>query len=85
MTGNSQMSIIWQRLTRETGDRSWLPAAEHANRFNLSIQDVSVPEPGVRGGIPGSHPINGSYMKHRYPNWAAKFFMDALMLQLGEG
>jgi len=36
----------------------------------------------VRGGMPGSNPRSGGYMKHRYPNWAAKFFMDALMLQL---
>lgn len=85
VTGNAQMAIIWQRLARETGDRSWLPAAENANRFNLSIQDVSAPNLGVRGGVPGSHPHGGGYMTHRYPNWAAKFFMDALMLQLEAG
>lgn len=82
VTGNAQMAIIWQRLAKETGDPSWKAAAERANHFNLSIQDTTSTDTGVRGGIPGSHPVKGGYMKNRYPNWAAKFFMDALMMQL---
>ncbi|TAL88652.1 MAG: hypothetical protein EPN71_14680, partial [Rhodanobacter sp.] len=60
-------------------------AAERANHFNLSIQNVTAADGTVRGGVPGSHPRSGGYMKNRYPNWAAKFFMDALMLQLERG
>jgi rhamnogalacturonyl hydrolase YesR len=82
VTGNAQMAIVWQRIAQEAGDRSLLPAAEKTNRFNMSVQDLSTPEQGIRGGIPGSQPRGGGYMTHRYPNWAAKFFMDALMLQL---
>ncbi|WP_329743203.1 hypothetical protein [Dyella sp. A6] len=82
VTGNAQMAIVWQRLARETGDATWTPAAERANRFNLSIQDLKAKDDGARDGIPGSYPLKGGYMKNRYPNWAAKFFMDALMLQL---
>jgi uncharacterized protein YyaL (SSP411 family) len=85
VTGNAQMAIIWQRLAAETGDQSWKAAAESAIRFNLSIQNLTAADAGVRGGVPGSHPRSGGYMKHRYPNWAAKFFMDALMLQLKAG
>jgi hypothetical protein len=85
VTGNAQMAIVWQRLAAETGDASLKPAAERANRFNLSIQDVDKADLAIRGGIPGSHPLKGGYMKNRYPNWAAKFFMDALMLQLEGG
>jgi hypothetical protein len=81
VTGNAQMAIIWQRLARETGDSAWTSAAGRANRFNLSVQDLATDDEGARGGIPGSHPLKGGYMKHRYPNWAAKFFMDALMLE----
>ncbi len=82
VTGNAQMAIIWHRLAAATGDTSWKPAAENAIRFNLSIQNLTSVDGGVRGGMPGSHPLKGGYMKNRYPNWAAKFFMDALMLQL---
>ena len=72
-------------LARETGDSALQAAAENANRFNLSVQDPTAADEGVRGGTPGSHPLKGGYMKNRYPNWAGKFFMDALMLQLGAG
>lgn len=85
LTGNGQMAIIWQRLSSETADRSGLPAAERALRFNLAVQDISADDPGVRGGIPGSHPRSGGYMTNRYPNWAAKFMVDALLLQLQVG
>lgn len=85
VTGNAQMAIIWQRLAAETGEHAWRPAAERANRFNLSVQDVAATDGAVRGGVPGSYPRSGGYMKNRYPNWAAKFFMDALMLQLEAG
>jgi uncharacterized protein YyaL (SSP411 family) len=85
VTGNAQMAIIWQRLAAETGDASGERAAENANRFNLSVQNVAAADPGIRGGIPGSSPRKGGYMKNRYPNWAAKFFMDALLLQLQAG
>lgn len=83
-TGNAQMAIIWQRLAKETGDQTWQFLAERANQFNLSVQDLAAANSGVRGGIPGSHPLGGGYMSNRFPNWAAKFFMDSLILQLEE-
>ncbi|MGH8233161.1 MAG: hypothetical protein ACREPU_03045 [Rhodanobacteraceae bacterium] len=85
VTGNAQMAIIWQRLAKETGESSWKPAAENANQFNLSIQRLDTDDEGARGGMPGSYPLKGGYMKNRYPNWAAKFFMDAIILQLKAG
>ncbi|MEO7071943.1 MAG: hypothetical protein ABI300_02805 [Rhodanobacter sp.] len=85
VTGNAQMAIIWQRLAAGTGEHHWNAPARRANQFNLSIQNVTTHDDAVRGGIPGSHPLSGGYMKNRYPNWAAKFFMDALMLELDAG
>ena len=34
------------------------------------------------GSIPGSYPIWEKYLYFRYPNWAAKFFIDALLDQM---
>lgn len=84
-TGNAQMAIVWQRLAAHTGDDALQESADRAVGFTLSVQDPSAPNPAIRGGIPGSHPRAGGYMTHRYPNWAAKFFMDAVMLQLHAG
>ena len=33
----------------------------------------------VRGGIAGSAPFYGRYERFTYPNWAAKFYVDALL------
>ena len=30
--------------------------------------------------MPGSFPVWGSYMRFGLPNWAAKFYLDALLL-----
>lgn len=84
-TGNAQMAIIWQRLATETGDAAWQAFAGRAIAHGLSIQDLAASDAGVRGGMPGSAPLRGGYMTNRYPNWAAKFFMDALLLQLRAG
>ena len=81
MTGNSQMAINWQRLAQITGERSFIDAARKANQFNKSHQKLHGIE-AERGGITGSHPINGGYHPWQYPNWASKFFADALLLSL---
>ena len=46
-----------------------------------SIQDIKTGNIGMRGGIKGAYPIYGWYAPFCYPNWAAKFFIDALMLE----
>ncbi|MDB5990313.1 MAG: hypothetical protein JWQ10_1716 [Herbaspirillum sp.] len=81
VTGNSQMAINWLRLAQLTGEHTLIEHAKRANRFNMSVQDLSTQNANVRGAMKGSHPINGGYMTYRYPNWAAKFFMDGLMLE----
>lgn len=81
VTGNSQMAINWLRLAQITGDHTLKHHAIQANRFNMGIQDLTTEDMNIRGAIKGSHPINGGYMTYRYPNWAAKFFMDGLMLE----
>ncbi len=81
LTGNSQMAVNWSRIAHASGIIRPIQFATAANDFNMTVQDLEGGDPGVRGGIPGSCPINGEYMKYRYPNWAAKFFVDALLIQ----
>ena len=50
--------------------------------FVKFLQDTSSKNPGIRGAVPGAFPIFGSYSFLKYPNWAAKFFADALMLKI---
>ena len=35
----------------------------------------------MKGGIQGSHPIHGGCAPFSYLSWAAKFFIDAILLE----
>src|SRR4051794_21261099 len=79
LTGNCQMALIWLRLYERTGDATLLNAAFKAIDEVKRAQDLDNSNPGIRGGIPGSFPIWGEYITNAIPNWAAKFFIDALL------
>jgi hypothetical protein len=79
LTGNAQMAIVWYRLFEETGDARYRQAADETTEFLKSHQRMDGPLE-VRGGLKGSAPVWGPYMYLRYPNWAAKFLADALLL-----
>ena len=51
---------------------------EHAKRTQW-LGDGDAP---YDGAIPGSYPIYGRYARLQYPNWATKFFVDALLLKM---
>jgi len=79
LPGDAQMSIIWFKVYSITKDLSFLNAAIKMNEFLKSTQDLRSRNRGIRGGIKASYPIwRGSFF---YPNWAAKFFVDALLLE----
>lgn len=81
LTGIAQMSVVWNRLDRIIGDKTYRQAYNKANSFLKTCQNLSSEDGGIRGGIKGSFPINGGYCPYRFPNWAAKFFVDALILE----
>jgi uncharacterized protein YyaL (SSP411 family) len=82
LTGNSQMALNWLRFAKLGISLEFIDNAVAANRYVMAFQDRTNSEPGIRGAIKGSHPIGAEYMSYRYPNWAAKFFLDALILEL---
>ena len=82
LTGDAQTAIVWLRLFQLTGDRAYFDAAHRMNQFLMRVQNIVSNDPGIRGGIKGSHPIWAEYGSYEYLNWAAKFFADSLMLEL---
>ena len=79
LTGNCQMALIWFRLYSLTRNLRLVNAALKAIDLVKLAQPMRNPNPGLFGGIPGSDPIHGSYIEGAVPNWAAKYFIDALL------
>ncbi|MDX1656468.1 MAG: hypothetical protein R3310_14770 [Candidatus Competibacteraceae bacterium] len=80
LTGNAQIAINWGRLYQITGEERYRQAVSRINRFTKSTQPLDG-DPDQRGGIKGAHPIDGNYHPWQLPNWAAKFFADALLME----
>lgn len=81
LTGSAQIAVVCYRLFEYTGDTDYREAADALLNFLKALQllDTSIPE--VRGAISGSFPILGSYQILGYPNWATKYYLDALLYQ----
>jgi folate-dependent phosphoribosylglycinamide formyltransferase PurN len=79
LTGNAQHALIWLHMYEEHGDPRLLNAALKAIDIVKAAQMMGAEDTGVRGGIAGSQPVWGDYISHAFPNWATKYFIDALL------
>lgn len=84
VTGVAQMALCWLRLAQICGDKSYRDAAWRAIAYVKRTQRLEDDDHVVRGAIPGSAPIWGAYSRFEFPNWAAKFFADALIMDMAE-
>ncbi len=82
LTGIAQMSLNWTRAAQATGAADLRDNARAALIYLKANQQLDHPDPAVRGGIAGSVPIWGDYSRFEYPNWASKFFADAMMVDM---
>jgi len=82
LTGVAQICICWSRLRDAAGEQNFEANIESGIAYLKSSQRLDDPVDEVRGGIAGSWPIWGAYSRFEFPNWAAKFFADALMLNM---
>jgi len=79
LTGCAQLAGIWMRLYRRFADVRFLNGALKALDLVKNTQILDSPYPGINGGVAGSFPVWGSYIRFGYPNWAAKFLLDGLL------
>lgn len=79
LTGNCQLSIIWAKLYKLTGDQNYRDAAVSSLRYVMGHQPVNTSNSNIRGAIKGSFPIWGPYSRLTFPNWPTKFFVDAMI------
>ena len=83
LTGYAQLAIVFFRLYGLERDKRYLNAAINLLDDVSMTQDVTSPAAPHYGGIKGSLPIYGRYAPLQYPNWATKFFIDALLAKQG--
>jgi len=81
LTGNAQWACFLYRLAQVTGKTTYAECASLILSGVKSTQLLSDCLPAIDGAIAGSYPLYSGYMKCAYPNWATKFFADALMLK----
>lgn len=81
LTGNAQIAIVCYRLSELTGESKYSKAANTLVDALKALQETASPNAALNGAIPGSFPLFGGYMRAGYPNWATKYFVDALLLQ----
>ena len=78
LTGSAQTSIVWSALYSLTGQDKYREAASRINRYLMAHHDIRNPDLRLRGGLPGSWPVDGQYGRLWILNWATKFLVDAL-------
>lgn len=79
LTGLAQLAIVFFRLYGLDGDKRYLDLGHSFLNDVAATQDVTSTGKPHYGGIKGSLPIYGAYAPLQYPNWATKFFIDALL------
>ncbi len=80
-TGGAQMAIVWKKLCQQEFGDDFGVASNRMINYLISIQSRETTERVMTGGaIPGSYPIWGRYEPFAFPNWATKFFCDALLM-----
>ena len=60
--------------------RLYLNAALKLIDQTKATQPMRTSNLNIRGAVAGSHPIWGGYIRFGFPNWAAKFLADAIMM-----
>ena len=80
ITGNAQFSIVFNELFCITKNREYKKVADILLNIVNKFQIITRADTPFSGAISGSYPIKGQYHSYEFPNWASKFYADALML-----
>ena len=82
LSGVAQMSIVWSRIGQIEGHRRFQGNVDQALVFLKRAHRITGKKDYLDGAVAGSVPIWGRYAMFEFPNWAAKFFSDALMCDM---
>lgn len=80
LTGSVQIAHCLFLLYRATGDERYWTQGQRLTGYVRRTMLLDGPAE-QRGGVKGSFPVDGDYGQWEYLNWAAKFFIDAHLLE----
>lgn len=78
LTGLAQWADVCLRLADLNKQNDYRGEALNAIHF-LKRRQIQCGDRRLNGGLWGSDPLWGRYMRFAIPNWGVKFFMDALL------
>jgi hypothetical protein len=84
LTGSVQIAHCLFLLHRLSGEPRFLTAGRKLTAYVRRTVRFDG-DAGIVGGIKGSFPVDGEYGQWQYLNWAAKFCIDANLLELELG
>lgn len=82
LTGNAQLACFLYRLSQCTHDLKYRAVADSVLSATKRTQIVETSILPLKGAIAGSYPFPHGYIPNGFPNWAAKFFADALLMKI---
>ncbi len=82
LTGLAQMTLVWQRIRQALGERRFQDCIDRGLRYLKQHHRINGSQAPHDGGVAGSFPLWGRYSMFEFPNWATKFFADALMTEI---
>lgn len=81
LTGYAQLAIILMKLSQKLKREDFFDSACRLLSDLGKTQNITHKGTDYYGGIRGSYPVYGRYAPLQYPNWATKFYIDALVLK----
>ncbi len=84
LTGLAQWADLLFKMYPVVKDPKYLDSAARTVSYLMKRQ-VKRGFEDIRGALPGSSPIWGSYFRFSFNNWTVKFFTDALMAYSSSG
>lgn len=81
LTGNAQLACFLYRLAHITNDNKYRIIADEIISATKQTQLIDTTLIDIKGAIAGTYPLSHGYVRNGYPNWAAKFFADALLMK----
>lgn len=82
LTGNAQLACFLYRLAHVTSNEMYRNIADTVMSATKRTQLVGTSLLSIDGAIAGTFPISHGYLANAYPNWASKFFADALLMKI---